>query len=596
MTFLRDATPPAAFEPFARFKEQLGFVPRILRAQALLPRVIEAETGVVGAVLLTEHRLTRVEKEALLVAVAAARRNTYCATLHSEILLLFGLGEPAVEGIATDFRRAALPERLLALLDFGTKLSATPTRISRRDVDVLRAHGLADEEILETVAVTALAEFLCCLSVGLGVTPDFPPRVTNSAGPPLSPVDLSSSSLEGAAGPYLRSEPLSDATLPPFAFFREKFGFVPNLFRAQTLRPDLIVAEVEMIRAVLLPDDVLSRVRKEFILLAVSAANLNTYCVAVHCEMLRALGVAPEQSERIAVNHHRAGLESRDAALLDFALKLARRPADYGRSDVDRLRSSGFTDAEILEAIVMTSLTMFLNTLQMGLGTAPDFALPAAFRPAAPATPEGRGEHPTQVPASRADGDGALVRRAQGGDLDAFEELVRRHHARVYRTLIGLTGTPEDAEDDLQVAFLKAYQHLKDFHGRSSFSTWLTRIAINESLQRLRVRKPAAVLDESLPERASLRPHEIEAWDDNPEQRYSRAELRELVEQEILKLPAIYRTALMMRDIEQLSTEEAVAALGIPETTLKSRLHHGRLLLREALAPHFSRSPRGSHV
>jgi RNA polymerase sigma-70 factor (ECF subfamily) len=377
---------------------------------------------------------------------------------------------------------------------------------------------------------------------------------------------------------------------PPFAFFREKFGFIPNIFRAQTLRPDFVEAEARMVDSVLLTEDVLSRARKEFILLVVSAANLNTYCVAVHSEMLQALGVPAERSDRIAVDHHRAGLSEADTALLDFALKLARRPVDYSPADVDALRRYGFADVQILEAIVMTALTAFLNTLQMGLGTVPDFEPFRIYQTQETEKRVAGVGHPTSVAASVSEAaDAELVRKAQAGDLDAFEALVRRHHTRVYRTLIGLTGSREDAEDDLQTAFLKAYQHIRDFEGRSSFSSWLTRIAINEARQRLRARG-RAIMDEAADVGEEFRPREIEAWDDNPEQRYSKKELRELIEQEIVKLPAIYRAAVVLRDLEQLPAEQAAAALGIEVRTLKWRVHQGRLRLREALAPRFSRS------
>ncbi|MGH9314150.1 MAG: peroxidase-related enzyme [Vicinamibacterales bacterium] len=597
MSYLPAAELPKTFGPFAKLQERFGFVPNIFRAQTLLPRAIEAEAGIAEAVLLSERDLTRVEKERLLLRIAGAHGNTCCVTAHSEMLRSLGVPDQQIDLIASDHRIAGLSSPDAALLDFAVRLSRTPTRITRADVDLLRGCGFSDEQILEAVAVTGLTEFLCCLSVGLGVTPDSPPRRAPVGAEAGDSGPVGTAGHRHAAGPYLGSVPLTEQTFPPFAFFREKFGFIPNIFRAQTLRPDFVEAEARMVDAVLLTEDVLSRVRKEFILLVVSAASLNTYCVAVHCEMLRALGVPAEDSDRIAVDHHRAGLSAADTALLDFALALARRPAQYGRADVDALRRSGFADVEILEAIVMTALTAFLNTLQMGLGTVPDFEPLRVFRPTGTAAPGAVTQHPTGVVASAADAaDADLVRKAQAGDLGAFEALVRRHHTRVFRTLVGMTGSPEDAEDDLQGAFLKAYQHLREFEGRSSFSSWLTRIAINEALQRLRAQGRAGITEDGPEVGEAFRPREIEAWDDNPEQRYSKKELRELVEREILKLPAIYRTAVVLRDLEQLSTDQAAAALGIEVTTLKWRLHQGRLLLREALAPRFSQPMGRSHV
>ncbi len=200
----------------------------------------------------------------------------------------------------------------------------------------------------------------------------------------------------------------------------------------------------------------------------------------------------------------------------------------------------------------------------------------------------------TDVPAPREagpgpDADSELVLRAQGGDLEAFEELVRRHQRRIYRTLIGITGNPEDAEDGAQNVFLKTYLHIRDFQGGSRFSTWLMRIAINEGLERLRKRKNVESLDEPEETEEGFRPRRIQDWRENPEEAYSRTELREMVEQEVMKLPAKYRLVVMLRDIDELSTEEAAAALGLGIPALKTRLLRARLMLREALAPHFIR-------
>src|SRR5271156_5374565 len=102
---------------------------------------------------------------------------------------------------------------------------------------------------------------------------------------------------------------LTPENFPPFAFFLKGFGLIPNLFRAQSLRPDVLEAEAAAIRKILQPDDILSRLQKECILLVGSAANLNTYCVAAHCEMLRVIGnLSVEESDQIAVDHHQANL------------------------------------------------------------------------------------------------------------------------------------------------------------------------------------------------------------------------------------------------------------------------------------------------
>ena len=138
----------------------------------------------------------------------------------------------------------------------------------------------------------------------------------------------------------------------------------------------------------------------------------------------------------------------------------------------------------------------------------------------------------------------------------------------------------------MQDAFLKAYQHVAEFKGRSKFSTWLVRIAINTGLQRLRGRTNFESLDD---EEKDFRPRRVQVWQDDPEQSYSREELRRLVEQEVMKLPPKYRVALMLRDLEELSTEEAANALGLTIPGMKARVLRGRLMLRESLVPYFSK-------
>jgi len=185
--------------------------------------------------------------------------------------------------------------------------------------------------------------------------------------------------------------------------------------------------------------------------------------------------------------------------------------------------------------------------------------------------------------------DGGLVERARAGDRGAFEDLVRRHHQRIYRTLLGLTGNREDAEDLTQTTFLKVYEHLGEFQGTAKFSTWLTRIAINEGLQRLRTRKPMVSLDETGPdEDEGFRPVQLRAWTEDPEQALSRSETRAVVEQELMHLPEKYRMVVMLRDLEGLSTAETAQALGLGIAVVKTRLLRGRLMLRERLAPRFT--------
>jgi RNA polymerase sigma-70 factor (ECF subfamily) len=241
----------------------------------------------------------------------------------------------------------------------------------------------------------------------------------------------------------------------------------------------------------------------------------------------------------------------------------------------------------MVEGVVMAALTTFLNTLQMGLGVAPDFEPRRFFRiPEKSLHLSGAGPRPT---VEVTDPDAEWVERVQKGDLDAFEALVQRHNRRVYRTLVGLLGDPDQARDAVQDTFLKAFQNLNRFEGRSKFSTWLVSIATNTGLQILRDRRNEESLDTDESGEERFRPRQVRAWTDDPEQLYSKSEIRTLVQQNIMRLPAKYRVVLVLRDLEQLSTGDAAAALGLGIPALKARLLRGRLMLREALAPHFIR-------
>lgn len=189
------------------------------------------------------------------------------------------------------------------------------------------------------------------------------------------------------------------------------------------------------------------------------------------------------------------------------------------------------------------------------------------------------------------DDEGELVAGAKRGDLAAFEELVNRYERRIFRLAMNITQNHEDAEDATQDAFLKAYQHLDNFQGGSRFYTWLVRIAVNEALMRLRRRRPNVVsLDEPVETDDSLIPQQIEDWDLKPDQRYANTELNSILTRAIGELEPIYRAVFLMRDVEELSTEETAAALGISVPAVKSRLLRGRLKLRDVLNPYFKRS------
>ena len=187
--------------------------------------------------------------------------------------------------------------------------------------------------------------------------------------------------------------------------------------------------------------------------------------------------------------------------------------------------------------------------------------------------------------------EGELVSRAQSGDNEAFAELVGRYQNKIYRLARNITQSNEDAEDVLQETFLKAYSHLDGFQRNSKFYTWIVRIAVNESLMKLRKRKSdrTVPLDEPLDTGEESVAREIAVWEDNPEQRYSREEMQEILDEAVESLKPDFRTVFVLRDIEELSTEETAEALGISIPAVKSRLLRARLALREKLTRKFKR-------
>jgi RNA polymerase sigma-70 factor, ECF subfamily len=184
-----------------------------------------------------------------------------------------------------------------------------------------------------------------------------------------------------------------------------------------------------------------------------------------------------------------------------------------------------------------------------------------------------------------------LVAQAREGNTSAFAELVRRYESKIFRLAQHVTQNREDAEDVLQETFMKAYEHLDQFQGNSKFYTWIVRIAVNQALMKLRRKKTGKTvsLDETIDTGEDTVVREIAAWDENPEQRFSREEMGEILESAIQSLEPPYRSVFVLRDIEELSTEETADALGLSIPAVKSRLLRARLQLREKLTRQFKR-------
>ena len=181
-----------------------------------------------------------------------------------------------------------------------------------------------------------------------------------------------------------------------------------------------------------------------------------------------------------------------------------------------------------------------------------------------------------------ADDESRLVALARAGNRAAFDELVRRHADGLYAVVVRLCSSAQEAEEVTQEAFLRAWRGLPMFRGGSQFFTWLYRIGVNEARRRSQ-RSQRAALVVSLDER---RGREVCDGSMCPDDRAEHAELRRDVDRAIDDLPVDHRAALVLRDIEGLSTAQAAAVLGVREAAFKSRLHRARTALRRALADH----------
>lgn len=182
------------------------------------------------------------------------------------------------------------------------------------------------------------------------------------------------------------------------------------------------------------------------------------------------------------------------------------------------------------------------------------------------------------------DAEAATVTAAKEGDSSCFEELVRRHEPMVFRVALSITRNEADAEDAMQESFIKAYRYLDKFRGDSLFSTWLTRIAVNEALMKVRRRRPNhVVLDETNLTPGGVIPIQSGQWKDNPERRFAQAELRKILFEAIQKLAPAYRIVFALRDVERLSNKRTAQLLGLKVATVKSRILRARLILRSNL-------------
>jgi len=178
--------------------------------------------------------------------------------------------------------------------------------------------------------------------------------------------------------------------------------------------------------------------------------------------------------------------------------------------------------------------------------------------------------------------DEDLVIKILAGETLLFELIMRRHSQRLYRVARGILRDRCEAEDVMQAAYVRAYQHLSQFAGRAKFSTWLTRIAVHEALNRLEERGRLRYIEEmSGPE--SPASDVVHSQDPTPEQYVSSREHAQVLQKAVLALPPKYRVVVMMRDLEEMSVAETAGCLDITEENVKVRLHRARAMLRHAI-------------
>jgi len=210
-------------------------------------------------------------------------------------------------------------------------------------------------------------------------------------------------------------------------------------------------------------------------------------------------------------------------------------------------------------------------------------------------TPQGQPQEEARENASDETGarDGAsdadLVRRAQGGDSTAFDELVARYADKVHRLTFKVLRQEEDAEDAMQEAFLSAYRSLGRFEGKSAFSTWLYRIAMNAALMRLRKRRQKMVsLEQPTDREESQVTMQIADWARTPVEDVLNDELRGVLERAVDSLPEDLAQVFLLREVEGLSNTEAAEILELSVPAVKSRLHRARIQLRDRLNRYFA--------
>jgi RNA polymerase sigma-70 factor, ECF subfamily len=186
--------------------------------------------------------------------------------------------------------------------------------------------------------------------------------------------------------------------------------------------------------------------------------------------------------------------------------------------------------------------------------------------------------------------DAELLELARQGHTDAFSALIRRHDRYLYRVARSVLQDDDEAEDVVQQTYLQAYLNVVDFRGEANLRTWLTRIALNDALQRRRQRRATVELSELDTGREHIRSDTLLSplTNSTPEHATARSQIREVLERAIDDLPPAFRTVFIMRDVEEASVDETANVLGIKPETVRTRLHRARHMLRDRLGEQFA--------
>jgi RNA polymerase sigma-70 factor (ECF subfamily) len=184
--------------------------------------------------------------------------------------------------------------------------------------------------------------------------------------------------------------------------------------------------------------------------------------------------------------------------------------------------------------------------------------------------------------------ESAMIARIVAGERELFHDLIRPYERMLFNACHAMLRNPEDAEDAVQDAVLKAFRGLKSFRAEAKFSTWMVTIATNEARTRLRRQKiaPMESLEAQTEElEGDVTPAILKDWRPVPSDVLESKEMRHLIEQAVGELPPIYREVFMLRDVEELNVQETAEALGIEPGAVKTRLHRARMMLQKQLAP-----------